>query len=917
MTSPPRSAERRDVITGFRRRLDDLIRGGDRRTDTRCLVLLADSGSGKTSILREVTADADVSIGWATAAELSWRAPYSVIGDALGRAVPDTLGADTDEYFLTAVDHWAGAGRCLLVLDDAHHADAASLNVLLSVVDAARDLPLTILVAARPLPQREYLTRLMRRADVGVVGIPPMDAMDLDVLVHDHHGAWPTARLQSALAPAQGNPLHATTILDDLDRGGALIRVGDRLDVARDAEPAPAAWVADSIAARIDSLEPSAHDLVVKLALWGGPTHLEDLAALSAVPAAALLTPAQALLGAGVADFDAAGRLATTHDAVTEVVTERTPFPLRAIVHRAIAERVGDLDPVARAFHLRSAGADPREIEVADDSAAHVLAAVPSVRADLLSDAVDAAAAAGRSTQLLSLERVLALARSGQLDRADEAARTALAVADDMDVIARLYRIRLFVLTARGAMDETIETIDSLAGVDMPERSRRVLSDLRNYVTLFGGRAPLPMQPYGPIADLTLTGLVAEALRSCLVGHTHQAVEYAAEASRRFMPTEPGPDGADSSEGASADLWPPFVELYHGGPRVAAETMNDTIMRERERGTDWQTTYRQLIQASILTVRGQLSDAAATYDTAFEKVAVGDEAVPSLAMGGRVMIDIARGDLASAERRVEDWEAGRVGHGVLVRQFGLPDIERQKMLIFEARRRHRPAAAMASAAWSGAIDQHAYAWAATISPACARIAVRAMEPSLLERIAHDLDTLLPRPLSPATAAPVRLATAIASADTAELVTIGVEVAAAAHDLDDMFLEVAGWEEAAVAAATAGDRDRAIDLARRALQRAEDAGADGLQARALSRMRAAGVRVTTAGRRRATTGWESLTPTESQVTELVAMGVSGPDIAARLFMSPRTVQTHVSHVLAKLGLRTRVELAAAASSRASG
>ena len=81
------------------------------------------------------------------------------------------------------------------------------------------------------------------------------------------------------------------------------------------------------------------------------------------------------------------------------------------------------------------------------------------------------------------------------------------------------------------------------------------------------------------------------------------------------------------------------------------------------------------------------------------------------------------------------------------------------------------------------------------------------------------------------------------------------------------------------------------------------------------MRAAGVRLgATAGRRRPTTGWDSLTPTESRVAELVGTGASGPQIASQLFISPRTVQTHVSHALAKLGLANRTELAAAVATR---
>ncbi|BCI80105.1 transcriptional regulator [Mycolicibacterium sp. TY66] len=62
------------------------------------------------------------------------------------------------------------------------------------------------------------------------------------------------------------------------------------------------------------------------------------------------------------------------------------------------------------------------------------------------------------------------------------------------------------------------------------------------------------------------------------------------------------------------------------------------------------------------------------------------------------------------------------------------------------------------------------------------------------------------------------------------------------------------------------------------------------------------------RRRPASGWESLTPTERDVVRHVSDGLSNKDIAARLFMSPRTVQTHLTHVYAKLGLESRVQLA---------
>ncbi|WP_285029606.1 LuxR C-terminal-related transcriptional regulator [Mycolicibacterium sp. lyk4-40-TYG-92] len=61
------------------------------------------------------------------------------------------------------------------------------------------------------------------------------------------------------------------------------------------------------------------------------------------------------------------------------------------------------------------------------------------------------------------------------------------------------------------------------------------------------------------------------------------------------------------------------------------------------------------------------------------------------------------------------------------------------------------------------------------------------------------------------------------------------------------------------------------------------------------------------RKRPTAGWDSLTPTEHDVVRKVSDGLSNKDIAAHLFISPRTVQTHLTHVYAKLGLDSRVQL----------
>jgi DNA-binding CsgD family transcriptional regulator len=69
------------------------------------------------------------------------------------------------------------------------------------------------------------------------------------------------------------------------------------------------------------------------------------------------------------------------------------------------------------------------------------------------------------------------------------------------------------------------------------------------------------------------------------------------------------------------------------------------------------------------------------------------------------------------------------------------------------------------------------------------------------------------------------------------------------------------------------------------------------------------------RNRPTSGWASLTPTERDVVRLVSEGLANKDIATRLFVSPRTVQTHLTHVYTKLGLTSRVQLAQEAARHA--
>ncbi len=117
------------------------------------------------------------------------------------------------------------------------------------------------------------------------------------------------------------------------------------------------------------------------------------------------------------------------------------------------------------------------------------------------------------------------------------------------------------------------------------------------------------------------------------------------------------------------------------------------------------------------------------------------------------------------------------------------------------------------------------------------------------------------------------------------------------------------EDAAVLLAARGEADTARGPYRDALARYTDLNATGDLDRAAAALRAHGVRRgATGSRNRPKHGWASLTDAEHRVAELLAEGRSNREIAERLFVSVRTVHTHVSRVLAKLGCATRVEVA---------
>ncbi|MDX2254608.1 MAG: response regulator transcription factor [Pseudanabaenaceae cyanobacterium bins.39] len=63
-------------------------------------------------------------------------------------------------------------------------------------------------------------------------------------------------------------------------------------------------------------------------------------------------------------------------------------------------------------------------------------------------------------------------------------------------------------------------------------------------------------------------------------------------------------------------------------------------------------------------------------------------------------------------------------------------------------------------------------------------------------------------------------------------------------------------------------------------------------------------------------WHRLTPREQQIVQLIATGANNEEIANQLYISPRTVKNHISHILSQLNLRNRTQIAILANSMSS-
>lgn len=882
--------------------LAEVVSGGGSPT-TRGLVITGAPGIGKSTTLealgrRLLARGVDTR---RTGGDHADRArPYGVVTDLLGMAPVAPPRPDTVDDLVATVEGQARRGPLALCVDDAHRADPDSLDVLTRLPDLVGELPVVIVLARRTAPERPALSTFAVRSDVVTVELRGLDGDARVELVRRRYGVPPAPGLSALLEDTAGNPFHIRALLDELDRRGALLVEADGVGVSGDDASVPAS-VEAGIRAHLALLDPPAHELVRALAVRGVATDVTVLADALGEGPAAVVEPVRAAVATGVLRRTTAGRLAFSHDLYRDVVLADLDPSTRRTWHEAWAE----------ALHRRGASTSTvaGHIAVAGGSgavaalraAATELRHAPAQAAELLARAARIAAdpQAGPDTAALAdpvaVDRARALAFSGEVRAAEQVARERLAHSRDPATHAALRTLLIFCLISDAQVDAAIHEIDATTARAPDAEVRHALADARRWVVLLGGRRRLEGPPQE--AAHSVSGLVSDALELYLAARPAEGYERAVKAAG--LPAQPGNDSP------SVPFWPAFVALPVHGPARARALSLEARREAQDAGKDWLTPYQQSLSGGIHFHLGSWDDALAELESALEAAEVTGTAWTSITTATVLQILVRRAELDEAERVLRRWRVRG-----LPEQFGLPHVAHAEMLLLEARAREEDAARLAGRTWTRALTQGRRIWPLIAGPDTLRVARAAGDHDLVARVAGDT-AAIPLAHAPAFAPVARLVAAMAAGDPR---------AASAAALDHRAVglvpgETTAWEETACLAAAAGAPDEARTAAARCSNLAASLGAATVERRLAARLRLLDVRLGPRGaRRRPSTGWESLTPTQLQVAELVGRGLTSPQVATRLYVSPRTVQTHISHILRKLDLRSRVELAAALSRR---
>ena len=878
------------------------------------------AGIGKSRLVQDaarLAAGRGFAVAAARSDELDRVTPLGPLIAALRASEPPILGgdrlhisglADQRLWLLdrlhAALEAAAAARPVLISIDDLQWADQATVQAVAALPAQLFSVPIAWILARRPAPVTAAMQALLGRlADLGArrIAVGPLAPDAVAEIATDMLGASPDGPLSRLMDQAQGNPFYLTELLRTLvGTGRVVLRNGQaRLQ----GEGLPGEFHA-AVRSHIRGLSPGAQELLQVAAVFGTDFAVSDLAAVMGQPSGRLLGPVLEATGAGLLVEHGPATLGFRHDLIRHAIYGELPGPVRQSLHRDTAAVLSRSGAAASrvAAHLAHGArpGDQEALRLLDRAAAALAPTNPSAAADAACQALDLLPAGDPRRAQAATAAVGLLGEAGRLDEAlsvSDAILGEATVSPVQEAMIHLGIRRSWVMTTRRPIQRPVplrvledqsvprELCSMLLALEASAAGHADLAQAERLSEAASRDAEKSAEP----GAMTLALAVQAGNRSAR-GELGTALWFAEQAHQR-MP--PGP--------ASFPQW--FVGFCLCPLDRFDEAMRffDQATRDAEQmGSPFASSIADASRAAALLAAGRLDDAAVAAENAIDTSVLLGLGLP-LGEGLRVLaeIQLRRGDLAAAKATV----------GQL-----------RPLLASEQ--------ATATATWAPALLADAQSDAA-------RALAELAEPlrQLPERH-YRLGVPDPPQLAQLTELALRVgdknaaSTAVEAAqylaDANPDVTPLAGVAAHARALlsrDRGLLRQAiglleqGKRPLATAAAmehlalllSDEHHAEAISLLDAAHDRYARAGARRDTNRIRSALRRRGIRRRPRTASRPPSGWGNLTTAETAVTRAVAEGLTSRQAADQLYLSVHTVNTHLRHAFAKLGIRSRVEL----------